>query len=174
MRTKLLALALVAAASAALAQPAALKPPLAGLGFLVGDWTSGEGKVADTGGTSIGTSKITVEADGSALLRHDRNSLFDAHGKPAGGFSQIMLIYPEGGTVHADYSDGEGHVIHYTSAAVTPGHAVVFTSPATGAPGFRLAYTLTAKGDLDVDFGMLPPGGGALRPIANGTLHKGR
>jgi len=164
----------LAAASGALAQPApALKPPLAGVGFLVGDWASDNGKVADTGGTSKGTSHVTVAADGWMLLRQDRNQLFDAKGKPAGGFSQTMLIYPEGGTLRGDYGDGEGHVIHYVSAQVTPGKAVTFTGAVTpGQPTFRLAYVLTAAGDLAVDFGMSPPGGGPLRPIASGLLKK--
>jgi hypothetical protein len=173
--TLALALAVSALASGALAQPAALKGPLAAVGFLVGDWKSGAGKVADTGGTSVGSSQVTVEADGHMLLRRDRNQQFDAHGKPAGGFSQTMLIYPEAGTLHADYGDGEGHVIHYTFAAVTPGQSVVFTAPAqASAPGFRLTYTLTAKGDLGVDFGMLPPGGAPFHQIASGVLKKAR
>jgi hypothetical protein len=174
MKAVILAVALTAAASAAVAQPSKLKPELAGIGFLVGDWTNGAGKVADTGDTDRGGSKITVEADGAALLRSDHTETFDAHGKPTGAFHQIMLIYPEAGTLRADYGDGEGHVIHYTSAAVTPGHAVTFTSPAAAAPGFQLTYTLTGQGDLHVDFGMLPPGGAPLRPIATGTLHKAR
>ena len=47
-----------------------------------------------------------------------------------GGFDQIMMIYPEAGTVRADYSDGV-HVIHYVSAMVEPGAAVTFTSAAS-------------------------------------------
>jgi len=175
MRANWLTLALtLALAAPAAAQPRpALKPALAAVAFLVGDWKSDSGKVADTGGTSRGVSHITVEADGSALLRHDRNELFDAKGKPAGGFSQIMLIYPEGGTLRADYSDGEGHVIHYVSATVTPGRSVVFNGAVQpGAPTFRLSYELSAPGDLTVDFGMTAPGGGELHRIATGTLHR--
>ena len=172
MKPLIIALVLAAIASPALGQTATLAPPLAGIGFLLGDWTGG-GKVADTGGTSRGTSHITTEADGHMLLRRDRNELFDANGKLAGGFSQTMLIYPEAGTLRADYGDGEGHVIHYTAAAITPGRAVVFTSPAAPtAPGFQLSYALTPAGDLGVDFAMLPPGGGTSRPIASGTLKK--
>jgi hypothetical protein len=175
MKPLILALALAVAASSAAAQPAQLKPELAGIGFLVGDWTSGAGKVAGIGGTSTGGSLITVEADGGALLRRDHTEVFDAHGKPAGAFHQVMLIYPEGGSLRADYSDGEGHVIHYLSAAVIPGHSVVFTGASQpGAPTFRLGYTLSATGDLAVEFGMIPPGGRALRPIASGVLSKGR
>ncbi len=175
MKPLVLGLSLIALASPALAQPAAPKGPLADIGFLVGDWTTGEGKVADTGGTSVGASHVTVEADGNMLLRRDHNQLFDARGKPAGGFSQTMLIYPEGGTLHADYGDGEGHVIHYTSAVITPGKSVAFTALSQPtAPGFRLIYSLTAKGDLGVEFGMLPPGGAPFHSIATGVLHRAR
>jgi hypothetical protein len=174
MRALILAFAVAIAAPAAQAQPT-LKPPLAGIGFLVGDWTNGAGKVADTGDTDRGGSKITIEADGAALLRSDHTETYDAHGKLTSAFHQIMLIYPEGGTLHADYSDGEGHIIHYVSAAVTPGRSVVFTGAAQpGAPQFRLAYELKAPGEIAIDFGMIPPGGGAGRPIASGVLKKAR
>jgi hypothetical protein len=173
MKALILAAALAATAPPAGAQPAALKPPLSDIGFLVGDWKSGVGKVADTGGTSMGVSHVTIEADGHMLLRRDRTQTFDKVGKPAGAFGQTMLIYPEAGTLHADYGDGEGHVIHYTSAAVIPGKSVEFTAPAqAGAPGFRLTYVLTGKGQLAIDFGMLPPGGAPFHQIASGTLRK--
>src|ERR1700761_1578145 len=106
------ALAALALDTPALAQPApALKGPLAGLSFLVGAWKSGDGKVADTGQTSVGTSSFTVEADGGALLRRDRTDLTNPDGKPAGGFGQIMLIHAGAGGLAAEYVDGEGPVI---------------------------------------------------------------
>lgn len=163
-------IASLAVVSSVNAQPVALKPALAGLGFLVGDWSSGTGQVPDTGGAASGRSKITVEVGGSALLRRDHTELRDKAGEPAGGFDQIMLIYPEGGDVHADYSDG-AHVIHYTSAVVTPGRSVVFSSAAApGAPVFRLGYTLADPKTLAVAFAMAPPGRSDFHPIATGTL----
>jgi hypothetical protein len=161
-------------AFAAHAQAPALKPALAGLSFLVGDWTSGQGKVADTGGTSSGRSRFEPAAGGAVLLRRDHTDLFDASGKPAGGFDQIMMIYPEAGTLHADYSDGV-HVIHYVTASVEAGKSVTFTSRAeTGAPTFRLAYALEGARTLSVLFSMAPPGSVEFRPIATGTLEKAR
>jgi len=171
-----LALAALVAASAA-AQPApALKPALAGLGFLAGDWKGRDGKVDDVpGGRSQGGSQITVESDGAALLRRDHTEVFDAHGKQINAFHQTMLIYPEGEALHADFADGEGHVIHYVSATVTPGRSVVFHGAVQpGAPTFRLSYELSAPDALTVDFGMIPPGATEVRRIATGTLRRVR
>ena len=96
----------------ALAAPP-LKPALAPLAFLLGSWDSGDGKVADTGGTSKGGSVMSVESDGAVILRRDHTETFDKAGKPAGSFHQTMMIYPDNGAIHADYVDGEGHAIHY-------------------------------------------------------------
>ncbi len=153
------------------ANAAPLQHSLSGLDFLVGHWASGAGQVADTGGTSKGSSDITAEAGGAVLLRRDHTELFDKAGKPAGGFSQIMTIYAEAGAIHADYFDG-AHIIHYTSADVVPGKSVTFsTTPSAGAPAFHLTYRLAGK-TLNVAFAMAPPGQPAFHPIATGTLQK--
>ena len=168
----------IVAASLMFVSPAmaetALKPPLSSLSFLVGAWKSDDGKVADIGGTSKGGSTISVQSDGSALLRQDYTELFGKTGKPAGSFHQTMLIYSDNGAIRAEYVDGEGHAIHYVSANVTPGKAVTFSSAPGQGPIFRLRYELRAPGTLSVTFGMVPPGQTALRPIANGMLHQSR
>jgi len=165
-------LSLISAASAQAELPA---PPadLTGISFLVGTWESGDGRVAETGGTSRGSSKITAEAGGSALLRRDHTDLFGADGKATGSFDQIMLIYREGRAIHADYTDG-AHVIHYTSAVVVPGRSVAFTtSTIATAPTFRLSYEKTADQTLALRFEIAPPGQTEFHAIATGTLHKG-
>ena len=173
MKRLALAVALTCSAGAAHAQAPVLKPALAGVGFLVGDWSSGKGVVADTGGTSTGSSRITPVANGAVLLRQDITNLFDKAGKPSGSFDQVMFIYPEGGTLHSDYSDGT-HIIHYVQADVVPGKSVAFSSASTpGEPVFKLIYTLTAPDSLGVLFGMTPPGGAGFNPIATGTLRMG-
>jgi hypothetical protein len=174
---KWIVVALSFASSLALALPAmaqaALKPPMAPLNFLVGNWNSGDGKVADTGGTSKGGSVMSAQSDGWAILRQDHTELFDKAGKPAGGFHQTMVIYPDNGAIRADYVDGEGHAIHYVASEVVAGKSVTFSSPAKEFPVFRLRYELRAPGTLAVSFGMVPPGQTEFRPIADGTLHQG-
>ncbi len=156
----------------AAAETTAAKPALAGIAFLVGSWVGSDGKVAETGGTSRGTSLMTLEANGAALLRRDHTELFGKDGKPSGNFDLIMLIYPEAGTLHADYSDGD-HIIHYTSAAVVDGQSVAFTSTAEpNAPTFRLSYELKDPKTLFLTFEIQPPGAPGFAPIASGTLHK--
>ena len=150
------------------------KPALAPVAFLVGTWVSGEGKVADTGGKSKGGSMMTVESDGSAILRRDHTETFDRAGKPAGSFHQTMLIYPDDGGLKADYVDGEGHAIHYISATVTPGKSVTFTSAAGQGPVFRLTYESQSPDVLAITFGMTPPGQSEFRPIATGTLKRAK
>lgn len=171
---KFIQVAAAAALSASIspAQAVTLVPDLAGMAFLVGHWTSGTGKVADTGGTARGKSTITVEAGGAVLLRRDHTDLFDAHGQASGGMDQIMMIYPDAGSVRADYSDGS-HVIHYTAAQISAGHSVVFTSEGGGAaPTFRLTYELKSADTLAISFAMSPPGQSEFHDIATGTAHK--
>jgi hypothetical protein len=169
-RSALCAFCLSISTTAAYAAP--LKPALAGLGFLVGTWTSEAGKVAETGGSSKGVSRMTAEAGGAVLLRRDQVALFDKAGKPAGTFEILMTIYAEAGAVRAKYFDGD-HSINYTSAAIVPGKSVTFTSgPAPGAPTFRLIYTQVGQA-LAISFAMAPPGQASFHPIADGTLHRG-
>jgi hypothetical protein len=106
------------------------------------------------------------------ILREDRTELFAASGKPAGSFDQIMMIYPEATTVHADYSDGT-HVIHYVNADIVAGRSVTFaTATRNDAPSFRLRYEVTSPTTLAVTFEMAPPGSTNFHPVASGTLHR--
>jgi hypothetical protein len=181
MKSVFVALALIlsnAWAGCALAEeptgPSGLRPALAGLSFMVGHWSVTQGgHVTETGGTASGSSIITVEASGGAILSRGHTDLFDPSGKPAGSFGQLLLIYPEAGVLHADYSDG-AHVIHYTSAVVQPGQSVVFmTATQPGAPTFKLTYAAAGPKGLAINFAMAPPGASAFQPIATGVMNKG-
>ena len=171
MKTIIPALLLTLSAIPAIARPA-LQPELSGLRFLLGQWSSTQGQVADTGGTDTGTFTIESAADGAALLRRDHTNLFDRAGKPTGSFDQVMLIYPEAHQLHADYLDGT-HIIHYVTATVTPGKSVTFqTASPPNAPNFHLTYTLVAPATLNVSFQIAPPGTTTFHPIATGFAKK--
>ncbi len=165
-------LALCAGASTSVcAAPASLSPTLQPLGFLVGHWTATDGK-AENGAVAKGVSSIEPAAGGAALLRRDRTDLFGPDGKPRTSFEQVMLIYPEGGALHADYFDGD-HVIHYVSATIDPGKSVVFDTAATpGPPRFRLTYTAQGPNGFNVKFEMAPPGAADFRVIASGDAKR--
>jgi hypothetical protein len=85
-----------------------------------------------------------------------------------------MLIYPDGDTLHADYTDGT-HVIHYVSATVVPNRSVVFTSAAQpNAPTFRLTYEAPSASELDIHFDVAAPGSADFHPIATGSLTRAK
>lgn len=152
------------------AQAQDLAPPVAGLGFLIGDW-AGTGK-SEHGTTDTGTSHIEAAVGGNGLLRRDHTDVTDASGKLVESFDQIMLIYPEGGTLHADYLDG-AHIIHYTSATIVPGQSVTFATTTTAdAPTFHLTYTKAPADALGIKFEMMPPGAPAFTTIAEGTVSR--
>ena len=116
---------------------------------------------------------MSAEAGGAVLLRRDHTNLFAAGGQATGGFDQLMTIYAEDGTIHADYFD-PAHVIHYTKCRggrpAIPWYSP--QPPAPGGPAFRLTYTLAAPGTLAIGFAMAPPPGNSFHEIAAGTLTK--
>jgi hypothetical protein len=145
-----------------------LPDSIAGVAFLIGDWTGGG--ASEGGMTDKGTSSIHLIVGGNALLRKDHNDVTDKDGKLQESFDQYMLIYPEGGTLHADYLDG-AHTIHYVRAEIAPGQSVQFESAAApGAPVFRLTYTKETAETLGIKFEMQPPGGTNFATVASGIL----
>ncbi len=171
MRLVLVALALsLGLTGPALARGKTLSAELQPLSFLVGRWAAPEGKTEQ--GTASGRSEFTIEAGGGALLRRDHTTLKTAEGRRAGSLGQVMLIYPEGGGLKADYSDG-AHVIHYTKSEVQPGRSVTFSTVARdGAPSFRLTYALEPGDQVAVKFEMAPPGGSAFKTVAEGEMKR--
>jgi hypothetical protein len=160
-------------ASPVSAEAPKLQPPLAGLTFLLGSWSSPKpGDLPETGGSSSGTTSFTPEAGGAVLWRKDHVALQDAHGQSAGGFDIVMMIYAEDGRVRGEYADGT-HVIHYTQAKIDAGREVEFTTPSEpGRPAFRLAYALVQPGRIAIRFSVAPPGETVFQPIAVGVADK--
>jgi hypothetical protein len=154
-----------------LLQPASaqtLPDSIAGVAFLIGDWTGGG---ASQGGmTDAGTSSIHLIVGGNAIERRDHNDVTDKDGKLQQSFDQVMLIYPEDGTLRADYLDG-AHTIHYVKATVEPGVSVRFESRETpGMPVYTLTYRRNSPDTLSVTFMSQMPGSQSVLLIAAGTM----
>jgi hypothetical protein len=148
----------------------ALSPQLAPIQFLVGDWI-GQGK-SEGNSSDKGTSSIHPVVGGGALLRRDHNDVRDSHGKLVESFDQLMTIYPEDGTLKADYLDGT-HVIHYVRADVKNGQSVRFvTASSAQAPSFRLTYTKASPHTLAIKFEMEAPGQSDFHTVAEGTINR--
>lgn len=164
--------ALALAAAAEVAQAQALSAAMAPLGFLVGAWNGVEARTAD-GGEPRGSFTIEPTAGGAALLRRDHSQVFRADGSLAQTLDQVMLIYPEGGQLRADYFDGT-HVIHYAKVEVDPGQSVRFTTAAqTGAPTYSLTLSRLGLDEVTVRFEVAGPGQPAFHLIAAGTARRG-
>lgn len=78
--------------------------------------------------------------------------------KPASRHDDLMIIYPEGKDLRADYYDSEGHVIRYQVATTTDHSAVLTSDVVSGAPRYRLSYSLTPTKELEGKFEIAPPG----------------
>ncbi len=119
---------------------------------------------------------IAASADSPALSRQLAPLSFIlgdwADGKSIGGYDQMMLIYPEAGTLHADFLDGQ-HVIHYVRVEMIPNQTVTFaTAEGTGAPVFHLTYSKTDANTVHIKFEMAPPGQSAFKTIAEGDVQR--
>jgi hypothetical protein len=135
--------------------------------FLIGNWVS-EAK------PGAGTGKFTLEPglEGKVLVRRNFADLPAAKGRPAEKHEDLMVIYPESSRqFRADYYDSEGHVIHYSVAPTDSG--LVFTSPASAGPRFRLTYTRAENSTVRVKFEIAPPGKASqFRTYLEGTVRR--
>ncbi len=136
------------------AEPAVPKKPadgLDGLAFLEGNW------VAEPDGQGgSGTFSFARDLDGRVIVRRN-HAVVPARGeRPGGVHDDLLVLWPEGAGVKAEYWDNEGHVIRY-DVATSPGRAV-FTSAAGPGPRFRLTYVERQPGVVDVTFEIAPPG----------------
>jgi len=148
-----LALALsVAALSAQTTVPLPLEP----LTFLLGEWEAAGGGQpgAGTGGTTFARSLQ------DRVIVRTNYAIYPASATaPASRHDDSMMIYAsEAGGVRADYYDSEGHVIRYAVSVTAPGHVSLVSDVVSGAPRYRLTYTLGPGGVLQGRFDVAPPG----------------
>ncbi len=139
--------------------------------FLLGDWV-GEG----SGAPGEGTGRFTFERSlaGNIVVRRSHSEYPAAEGRPATVHDDLMVLYPDGRQIRADYFDNEGHVIHYTAAFVYATGVVVFDSDATaGQPRYRLTYTPLSKDRVSIVFEIAPPDKpGTFAPYVKGTARR--
>jgi hypothetical protein len=162
----LASLALLAALRAADPAAAAAAPaPLRALAFLEGTWTA----EPDARG-STGQFTLAPELSGAVLVRRNRLAVPAGEGRPASVHEDLMVIWPEGADLRADYWDNEGHVIHY--AVRTGPDRAEFLSNGPG-PRFRLTYLLVAPDLVEVRFEIAPPGKPeAFAPFLSGRARR--
>lgn len=123
----------------------------ASLNWLSGSWVgAGGGAQQGAGGFSF-----APEAGGKVLVRRNIADYPAQGGRPAQHHEDLMVIYPRGEQIRADYWDSEGQTIHYEVTFPKPGE-VVFLSDAAPGPRFRLTYRQRAGG-LDGQFEIAPP-----------------
>ena len=123
--------------------------------FLIGTW-SGEGKGAP--GQGKGRFTFAVDLQGKVLVRKHRAEIASQGDRPA-FHEDLMIIYPEGGSVRAIYFDNEGHVIHYAPHFSPDKKTLAFVSVGDPRmPHFRLSYTKQSEDALAIKFEMAPPG----------------
>jgi hypothetical protein len=157
-------IALLALASTLLLAQAPKPDPFAPVRFLAGQWT-GEG--AGDPGKGSGAFSFRFDLDGRALIRQSVADYPAQGGRPAAHHADLITTYAEGDALRALYLDNEGHVIHYTVAAVPDG--AVFLSEAGPGPRFRLTYRTTGPNRVHIRFEIAPPG----KPEAFATYVEG-
>ncbi len=148
-RSVLLALSLALTTSA----QAQTRADLSALNFLLGDWDAISSQAGESGAFNF-----TLAIQDRVIIRTNYAKYPAQDGKPATRHDDLMVIFPEGGVLKANYFDSEQHVIRYAIDVRRPGD-VVFTSEApAGEPRYRLSYTLAANGQLKGSFEIAAPG----------------
>jgi hypothetical protein len=130
-----------------------LVPALKPFGFLQGDWDAVPGSSGETGAFSF-----KPGAQGHILVRTNFASYPASAGKPASRHDDLMVMAPDGDTVHADYFDSEGHVIRYTVRPVGSGEVMFTSEIKPNEPRYRLRYKSNGDASVAGQFDVAPPG----------------
>lgn len=148
-----LALGIILAATSVSAEaPKQLEP----LAFLLGEWeASGSGQP----GEGAGRAAFTRGLQDRVIIRTSYAEYPASTASPASRHDDLMIIYAaEDAGIRADYYDSEGHVIRYVVNVAVPGEASFMSEIMSGAPRFRLTYTLGTDGLLKGEFAIAPAG----------------
>jgi hypothetical protein len=121
---------------------ALLIAPLEPLHFLAGTWEAAGGAKEMQG---AGKTTFEVVNQGHAMVRKNFASYPATPQRAAYRHDDLMVIYPDGSRVRADYFDSEGHIIHYTVTIASDGSAVFVSDVIANTPRYRLTYAPDAK-----------------------------
>jgi hypothetical protein len=124
--------------------------------FLIGTW---EGVGKGQPGEGAGAFSFELSLDGAVLIRRSQSSYPATKERPASTHEDLMVIFPEGGRMHAIYFDNEGHVIRYeVTVAGTPRTVTLVSPPSPDAPRFRFVYRVVDANTVNGRFEIAPPG----------------
>lgn len=143
---------ILVAVSVCAAAPKELEP----LAFLLGEWEAyGGGKP----GVGTGNATFAFDLQDRVMIRTSYAEYPASSTAPASRHDDLMVIYATAGdAIQADYYDSEGHVIHYVVTVTAPGAVSFVSEVMSGAPRFRLNYTLGPDGLMKGEFAIAPPG----------------
>lgn len=139
----------------AVAVQADIPKELEPLSFMLGEWDA-----VGTGapGEALGGTEFDLALQGRVIVRKNYAEYPASSGGPTSRHDDLMVIFVGNDkSVQADYYDSEGHVIHYTVTVVSPGKLSFVSEVETGAPRFRLTYSLDPEGLLAGEFEVAPP-----------------
>ncbi len=127
------------------------------LQFLMGEWTA-EG--SGDPGQGSGSFSFRYDLDKKIVVRLNRSDYPATKDRPAFSHGDLMVIYPDAkqSGFRAIYFDNEGHVIEYQVNSPSDGTVEMVSEAAQDSPRFRLTYTKSDGGSLNIKFEIAPPG----------------
>jgi len=146
--------------------------PWAGWQFLLGTFDAGESS-GTPGSASSGSFTLAQDLNGKVLVRRNHADYPATQDRPAFTHDDLMVVWHEGGTAKALYTDSEGHVIHYSVSLSGDGKEIVFLSENGGGPQYRLTYDDLGSGAVRILFEVAAPGSsGAFAKYIEATVHR--